>query len=76
MTLNRRDEPVNSKPALRAFIKERKVTAGQCLKRVPLERRLRLLKVRIGSLALVGIAQSAIISASTLLAAEIEPGLF
>ena len=33
MTLNRRDEPVNSKPALRAFIKKSKVAACHCLKR-------------------------------------------
>jgi DNA polymerase-4 len=34
-------------------------TAGQCLKRAPLDRRLRLLGVRIGALAPVDIAQAA-----------------
>ena len=50
--------------------------AGLCLKRVPLERRLRLLGVRIGSLALVDIAQSAIISVAPQVATAAEPGLF
>ena len=50
--------------------------AGLCLKRVPLERKLRLLGVRIGSLAHVDIAQSAIISEAFQLATAAEPGLF
>ncbi len=50
--------------------------AGLCLKRVPLERRLRLLGVRIGSLALVDNAQLAINSEEKRFTTEIEPGLF
>ena len=50
--------------------------AGLCLKRVPLERRLRLLGVRIGSLALVDNAQFAINSEEKRFTTEIEPGLF
>ena len=76
MTLNRRDEPVNSKPALRAFIKKRKIAVGLCLKRVPLARRLRLLGVRIGSLAHVDIDQSAMNFEAKRFVPGIEPGLF
>ena len=50
--------------------------AGLCLKRVPLERRLRLLGVRIGSLALVDITQSATISIAHRVVAVDEPSLF
>ena len=50
--------------------------AGLCLKRVPLERRLRLLGVRIGSLALVDISQSATYLVANRVAAETEPRLF
>ena len=76
MTLNRRDEPVNSKSALRAFIKERKVAAGLCLKRVPLDRRLRLLGVRIGSLSAVGASDSNAAMTASQLADNMEPELF
>ena len=50
--------------------------AGLCLKRVPLERRLRLLGVRIGSLALVDNAQLAINSEADQVKTGNEPGLF
>ena len=50
--------------------------AGLCLKRVPLERRLRLLGVRIGSLALVDSAYSATTLVANRFATETEPGLF
>ena len=50
--------------------------AGRCLKRVPLERRLRLLGVRIGSLALVDTTQFAINSIAIRVSSEVEPGLF
>jgi len=50
--------------------------AGQCLKRVPLERRLRLLGVRIGSLALVNQAQAAINSVAEYKNGISEPTLF
>jgi DNA polymerase-4 len=50
--------------------------AGQCLKRVPLERRLRLLGVRIGSLALVDQAQAAINSVAEYKNGISEPTLF
>ena len=68
-----RDQTVD---AYTADAKAIRHAAGLCLKRVPLERRLRLLGVRIGSLALVGIAQSAITSVAFRTATEIEPGLF
>ena len=50
--------------------------AGLCLKRVPLERRLRLLGVRIGSLALLNQAQEATNSVAMQTNATTEPGLF
>ena len=50
--------------------------AGQCLKRVPLERKLRLLWVRIWSLALVEHASSATNSVVNQSKSEVEPGLF
>ena len=50
--------------------------AGLCLKRVPLERRLRLLGVRIGSLALVDSAYYATTLVANRFATETEPGLF
>ncbi len=50
--------------------------AGLCLKRVPLERRLRLLGVRIGSLALVDNAQLAINSEADQVKTANEPDLF
>ena len=50
--------------------------AGLCLKRVPLERKLRLLGVRIGSLALVDTSYSAISLEANRFATEAEPGLF
>ena len=50
--------------------------AGLCLKRVPLERRLRLLGVRIGSLALVDSAYSATTLVANRFATETEPSLF
>ena len=50
--------------------------AGLCLKRVPLARRLRLLGVRIGSLAHVDIDQSAINFEAKRFVPGIEPGLF
>ena len=50
--------------------------AGLCLKRVPLERRLRLFGVRIGSLAPSHIPQLAGISEASPSIAEMGPGLF
>ena len=50
--------------------------AGQCLKGVPLERKLRLLWVRIWSLALVEHASSATNSVVNQSKSEVEPGLF
>ena len=46
--------------------------AGECLKRVPLERRIRLLGVRVGSL----IAEDAIAELAVPRAAEPTPSLF
>ncbi len=50
--------------------------AGQCLKRVPLARKLRLLGVRIGSLAHVDAASPANDSAVERFWVKTEPGLF
>ena len=51
--------------------------AGECLKRVPLERKLRLLGVRVGSLAHGDGAQEAVArSAAAGSRNEIEPELF
>ena len=50
--------------------------AGQCLKRVPLERRLRLLGVRIGSLSAVGASDSDADITASRLADNMEPELF
>ena len=46
-----RDQTLNQHTADAQAIRQ---AAGQCLKRVPLERRLRLLGVRVGSLAKAG----------------------
>ena len=50
--------------------------AGQCLKRVPLERRLRLLGVRIGSLAHVSIQELATENVANQESEAAAPGLF
>ena len=68
-----RDQTVDTYTADAKVIRQ---AAGLCLKRVPLERRLRLLGVRIGSLALVDTAQPASISVASRSATEIAPGLF
>ena len=68
-----RDQTVD---AYTADAKAIRHAAGLCLKRVPLERRLRLLGVRIGSLALVDISQSATYLVANRVAAETEPRLF
>ena len=46
--------------------------AGECLKRVPLDRRIRLLGVRVGNLCLEG----AVAAAAPAVAAEPAPSLF
>ena len=68
-----RDQTVD---AYTADAKAIRHAAGLCLKRVPLERRLRLLGVRIGSLAPVKTSHSDTIFAASRLAENIEPGLF
>ena len=68
-----RDQTID---AYTADAKEIRHAAGLCLKRVPLERRLRLLGVRIGSLAHVDISQSATDLVSKKYMAETEPWLF
>jgi DNA polymerase-4 len=51
-------------------------TAGQCLKRIPLQKKLRLLGVRIGSLAPASQAYAATDSIATIGKNESEPELF
>ena len=68
-----RDQTVDTYTADAKVIRQ---AAGLCLKRVPLERRLRLLGVRIGSLALVDTSQPASILVAFRSATEIAPGLF
>ena len=68
-----RDQTVDTYTADAKVIRQ---AAGLCLKRVPLERRLRLLGVRIGSLAPVKTSHSDTIFAASRLAENIEPGLF
>ena len=68
-----RDQTIDTYTADAKTIRQ---AAGLCLKRVPLERRLRLLGVRIGSLALVDSAYDATISEANRFAAKIEPDLF
>ncbi len=59
-----------------ADAKEIRHTGGLCLKRVPLERKLRLLGVRVSSLAAVEEAQMAASTAAQRLGASAEPDLF
>ncbi len=68
-----RDQTVDAYTANAKAIRH---AAGLCLKRVPLERKLRLLGVRIGSLALLDIAQVATISEANRVADETERELF
>ena len=68
-----RDQTVD---AYTADAKAIRHAAGLCLKRVPLERRLRLLGVRIGSLALVDSAQLATTLVADRVAADLELRLF
>ena len=78
-------KPISSKPALRAFNKKEKFTAdakeirrtgGLCLKRVPLERKLRLLGIRVGSLAGVEDAQALAAGDGGQQKKNVEPELF
>ncbi len=68
-----RDQTVDAYTANAKAIRH---AAGLCLKRVPLERKLRLLGVRIGSLALVDIAQSATFFVTKHSTKDTEPSLF
>ena len=68
-----RDQTIDTHTADAKTIRQ---AAGLCLKRVPLERRLRLLGVRIGSLALVDSSYDATILEANRFAAVNEPSLF